>query len=79
MLKETMQNYSFIPTGENTLASIDKKYKEYKEYEDSEFKSNSNVYRRYKFKDGSSIVVYKDAYEKGRKMRNGKVQMCGRN
>lgn len=79
MLKETMQNYSFIPTDANTLASIDKKYKEYKEYEDSEFKSNSNVYRRYKFKDGSSITVYKDAYKHGQKLRNGKVYMYGRN
>lgn len=79
MKKESMQDYSFIPTDENTLASIDKKYKEYKEYEDSELKSGSNVYRRYKFEDGSSITVYKDAYKNGKKLRNGKVYMYGRN
>ncbi len=79
MKKENKENYSFIPTDKNILAGIDKKYEKYKVYEDSEFNSNNKIYRRYKFEDGSSIVVYKDAYEKGRKMRNGKVQMCGRN
>ena len=79
MKKESKENYSFIPIDQNTLASIDEKYIKYKEYENSDFNSNNKIYRRYRFEDGSFIVVYKDTYEKGKKIRNGKVHMFGRN
>ena len=70
------ERFSFIPINqENTLTSIDEKYKDFRLDVPV---SASNIYRRYKFEDGSSITIFKDAHEKGKKLRNGKVEMYGR-
>lgn len=79
MKKENKEHYSFIPTNKNTIVDIDEKYKAYEVSESDKRKSDNNVYRHYSFEDGSFIAVYKDAYTKGKKVRNGKVYMCGRN
>ncbi|MCI8795985.1 MAG: hypothetical protein HFG89_03885 [Dorea sp.] len=75
MENKTKDNYSFIPIDKaKTLTWIEEKYGEYK------VSSNeNNVENYYKFNNGDFIKTYKDTCEKGKKSRNGKILMCGRN
>lgn len=74
MGKETREYYSFVPMNKpKILDCIKEKYGEYE-------KSNEEyVEGYYKFKNKCFIKVYKDKYKDGKKERNGKILMYGRN
>lgn len=76
MSRETKEYYSFVPMDKTKiLECIEEKYSEYKVTTKEE-----TVERYYKFKDKCFIKVYKDRYNKnGKKERNGKILMYGRN